>query len=259
MQIGIIGWGNIASALASYIARDEALARVRLTALVRPGRTAPVPVVHDARALVAARPDLVIECAGHAGVADHVPACLAAGIESVVASIGALADDALAIALDEAAARGRTRYVLPAGALGGVDMLAALAPARIDAVTYEGRKPPSAWKGSPAETLVDLDALSAPATFFEGTAREAALRFPKNANVAATLALAGIGWEATQVRLAADPDAPGNTHRYEVEATAARMHVEVTGRALPENPRTSAATVLSLLREVRNRAGTRAI
>ena len=47
---------------------------------------------------------------------------------------------------------------------------------------------------------------------FDGHAREAALLYPKNLNVAASLALAGKGFEATQVRIVMDPDATGNTH-----------------------------------------------
>lgn len=259
MQIALIGYGNIGATLARLTAADAALAAVSFRALLRLGRTADIAHTDDLDALLGLRPDLVIECAGHGAVAAHVARCLAAGIDTIVTSVGALADDALHTRLLDAARQGKARLILPAGAIGGIDLLAALQPSGITAVSYEGRKPPAAWKGSPAERATDLDTLTNATTFFDGSARQAAADYPKNANVAATLALAGIGMDATRVQLIADPKATGNTHSYTVTAGGADMAVTITGKASPDNPRTSVATVYSLLREVRNRVGPQAI
>ncbi len=48
--------------------------------------------------------------------------------------------------------------------------------------------------------------MTQPTVFFSGSAREAALNFSANANVAATIALCGIGMDATQVQLVVDPN-----------------------------------------------------
>lgn len=259
LHVGLIGYGSIGAALADLIADDPALGDVTLTVLVRRGRETPVSTVHDTSALIAAKPDLVIECAGHGAVAELVPDCLTAGLNTVVASIGALADAGLHERLIAAASAGDTRLILPAGAIGGIDLLSALRPSGIASVIYEGRKPPAAWAGSPAEQACDLTGLQSATVFFEGTAREAALAYPKNANVAATLALAGTGFDATRVQLIADPAASGNTHSYTVSSGGADYRVEITGKPSPQNPRTSMATVYSLWREVANRAGPVAI
>ncbi len=259
MRVAVIGYGAIGAALADQLAQDPRLADVALTVLTRPGRQTPHATVHDTVGLIAKRPDLAIECAGHSAVAQLVPDMLSAGIDTVVASIGALADAALHDRLRRAAEAGGARLILPAGAIGGVDMLAALGPAGIETVLYEGRKPPAAWAGSAAEAACDLAALQGATVFFEGSAREAALAYPKNANVAATLALAGIGFDATRVRLIADPAATGNHHSYTVRSGGADLSVAIAGRPSPGNLRTSMATVLSLVREIRNRAGPVAI
>jgi aspartate dehydrogenase len=144
--------------------------------------------------------------------------------------------------------------VLPAGAVGGIDALGAAKLSGLEEVTYTGRKPPLAWKGTAAEALLDLGALTEPATFFEGTAREAAMQYPQNANVAATVALAGAGFDATRVRLVADPTIARNLHEVSVRSAAAEFSIRLEGRPSPSNPKTSLTAGYSMAREVLNRA-----
>lgn len=264
MHLAVIGYGNIAQTLLGCLAEPDAPRLARLSLLVRPGRAeatraaldghpTPVQVVEDVAALVAARPDLAVECAGHSGVADHVSALLQAGVDTVVVSVGALSDDGLRDALNTAAETGGARVILPAGAVGGIDLLSAIAAAGPVQVTYRGTKPPMAWAGTPAEDTLDLAGLCDSNTFFTGSAREAAQSYPKNANVAATLALAGAGFEATRVELIADPAASGNIHAYNVASPVANVRVEIENLPSAGNVKTSVSTIYSLLREIRNR------
>ena len=273
MRLGLIGFGNIATTLLSLMAETK-LRLEHLTLLVLPeqadatrsridtsfaGLAGGFEVVTDAGALLAGKPGLVIECAGHGAVAAHVPPVLRAGTSVVLVSIGALADAALEKDLRTAARDGNARLILPSGAIGGIDLLSALGAAGDLSVRYRGTKPPRAWIGTPAETLLDLPALQEAKIFFTGTAREAARDYPKNANVAATLALAGAGFDATEVDLVADPAAPGNIHEYSVTSPLARYSIRIENQPSAGNVKTSAATVFSVLREIRNRIGPVAI
>lgn len=270
MHLGLIGYGNIARSLLAILAR-EGIQLARVTVVCPPEAVDATrerlsadfagegTVVGDTKALIDAAPDLVVECAGHQGVRQHATAVLRAGIETVIVSIGSLADIQLHDAVNEAAREGSTRFILPAGAIGGIDVLSALKASGIEAVTYTGRKPPHAWKGTPAETLCDLDGLAAETVFFSGNAREAATQYPKNANVAATLALAGIGFERTAVKLVADPAANGNVHEYTMRSAVAEFSMRIAGKPSPDNPRTSVTTVYSVAREIFNRCREQAI
>lgn len=273
MRLSLIGFGNIATTLLGLMAETK-LRLEHLTVLVLPelaeeararidtsfaGLADGFEVVTHADALLASKPGLVVECAGHGAVAAHVPPVLQAGISVVLVSIGALADAALEKDLRAAARDGNARLILPSGAIGGIDLLAALGAAGGLSVRYRGTKPPRAWLGTPAETLLDLPALQEPKTFFTGTAREAARDYPKNANVAATLALAGAGFDATEVELTADPAASGNIHEYSVTSPLARYSIRIENQPSAGNAKTSVTTVYSVLREIRNHIGPLAI
>jgi aspartate dehydrogenase len=256
-SIGLIGYGGIA---------QDAVAAVRAAgggvkfagALCRPGRAAQaraalpgIDIVETLDDLLARKPGVVAEVAGQGAVAEHGPEVLRRGTDLLVISIGALAEPKLLEAL-KTAARGGGRLLLPAGAIGGIDAIAAMRLGGLNTVRYRSRKPPAAWRGSPAEKVADLASLKSRTVLYRGTAGEAALLYPQNANVAAAVALAGLGFDATEVELVADPDAPGNVHEIEAEGAAGRFAIQLQGKPSRTNPKTSALAALSVARALLN-------
>lgn len=207
----------------------------------------------DVSSEIPADTNILLECAGHDAVKTKVLGALRLGVESAIVSTGALSDVSLAQDLEYAAIEGQTRLHILSGAIGGIDALAAAKMAGLDSVVYVGRKPPKAWKGTDAERLIDLSALHEPTTFFSGSARLAAAMFPKNANVAATVSLAGIGFDRTQVRLIADPDITENTHEFYAKGLFGEIQVRMLIKPLASNPKTSAFTVWSAIRFLQSR------
>lgn len=200
------------------------------------------------------RADLLVECAGHGAITEHVLPALAAGIPCVVTSVGALSAPGLIDRLEAAARAGDSHFQLVSGAIGAIDALAAARLGGLHSVVYTGTKPALAWRGTPADALLDLAALQQPTTFFEGSARAAAQAYPQNANVAATVGLAGLGLDATRVRLVADPQATANTHQVHAIGSFGEFELTMRGKPLAGNPKTSALTVFSVARAVLNHA-----
>ena len=262
LNVVLIGYGAIGQAICSRLQANSWQGMVTVShVVVREQRVAEVQAAllaagsnAHAVAAVPRAAKLVLECAGHEALTAHVLGALKAGCECAVMSVGALAEHGLPERLAEAAQTGGAQVHLLSGAIGGIDALAAARQAGLVAVTYTGRKPPKGWKGSAAEGVVDLVKLTEAKVIFEGTAREAARTYPKNANVAATVSLAGLGLDATRVRLIADPGVKDNIHEIQAQGEFGEMHVTMRGKPLTENPKTSALTVLSALRFLHNRA-----
>lgn len=257
-KIALIGYGAISTKILNATANDADPRIAQL--LVRPARVTEiqqkVPDKVDVISQVADLADdihYVVECAGHDAVRAYAAKILERGIDFGIISVGALADPALFQQLETACQEGKARLCILSGAIGGIDALSA-ARGGLNKVSYSARKPPMSWSGSPAENSHNLSAITEPTVLFSGSAREAALQYPKNANVVATVALAGIGFERTDVTLWADPAATGNSH--EICATGAEfdLRYQTTGAALAANPKTSALTALSAIRSLKSRA-----
>ncbi|HSV51527.1 MAG TPA: aspartate dehydrogenase [Burkholderiaceae bacterium] len=261
LSLAVVGFGAIGQALAQQLQSDDRVALVQVIVppeAIAATQAACAKLAPQARVLskldlgAGQRPGLVAECAGHAAIDAHVLPALQAGVPCVMASVGALHDEALLTRLEQAAREGGTRLQLIAGAIGAIDALAAASLGGLDEVTYIGRKPPLSWSGTPAEKVCDLASLKAPQVIFRGSARQAAEDFPKNANVAATVSLAGLGLDRTQVELVADPGVARNVHTVIARGAFGRLELQLENLPLAANPKTSALTVYSLARAVRN-------
>ena len=119
---------------------------------------------------------------------------------------------------------------------------------------YRSRKPPAAWRGSPAEEVCDLEDVVEPIVFYTGSARDRGRgTTPRTPNVAATVALAGIGFEKTEVELCADPSISWNVHDVAVEGAAGSFRFEIAAKPFPDNPKTSMLAAFSIVRALANR------
>jgi aspartate dehydrogenase len=226
-------------ALAAVSARDIGRAEAAVAGFARP-----VPVLPLAR--LGEEADIVVECAPAALLRDIAEPALAHGRTVMVLSCGALIDNFDLV--DLARQRGG-RILVPSGALLGLDAVVAAAEGGISRVHMITRKPPRGLAGAPylEANAIAVTGLSEPKRVFTGSAREAARGFPANVNVAAALALAGIGPDCTTIEIWADPSLARNVHRIEVEADAARFAMQIENVPSAENPRTGRLTALSVV------------
>jgi len=254
LRLVLVGWGAIGRRVVQLLAeRDAGIVLAGIAARTRPVELPPgVPWLQQPDDLGAATPDLVVEAAGRDAVEPWGHAALRLARGFAVSSTSAFCDDGVLDRLVATAERHGSQILIPPGALAGVDALAAAAALPLDEVRHQIVKPPAAWRGTPAAGLVDLDRLTEATVFFTGSAREAAGRFPANANVAAIAALAGIGLDRTRVELVADPQATGNGHRLRATGAFGTLDIAIKNRPLATNPKSSEMAALSLVRLVEN-------
>jgi aspartate dehydrogenase len=257
MRFAIIGFGAIAEEMLRSLEERGEFDSL-LAVLVRPQRLAEAQrqaagrfcVVDSIEALLALDPDIVAECAGHGAMRAYGAAVLAHGTDLLCSSVGVLADGAFASEIARAT-QPPAQLRIPSGAVAGIDGLLAARSAGLQRVTYTSVKPPVAWIGTPAETKLAGASPGQPTTFFEGSAREAAMQYPQNVNVGATVSFAGLGLDRTRVRLVSDPAASGPLGIVDAEGDFGRFRFEILAYASPRNPKTSLLTAHSMLMALR--------
>ena len=235
-------------ALAAVSARDPGRAEARLRPLGIAAPVVPLPALAE-------RADIVVESLPAASFCAVAEPAIDAGRWFLPLSVGALLDHPDLI---ERAKRSGARIIVPTGALVGLDAVRAAAEGEIRSIRMVTRKPPAGLAGAPylAERGISLTGLDRPLRVFEGTARDGARGFPANVNVAAALALAGIGPDRTRLEIWADPGLERNTHEIELEADSVRLRLTIENVPSTENPRTGRLTPLSVIACLRSLTAT---
>jgi aspartate dehydrogenase len=257
LRIGLIGFGTIGRAVAEALRRGEvdgavlAAVFVRSRARLRPDDPAVYgDLFHDDfAAFAAAGLDWAVEAGGHEALQQWGPPALAAGVNLVALSAGALAEADFCDRLVAAARSAGRRVLVPSGGIGTLDLLSSAAVGELAEVRLVTRKPPNALL--PPDEAARVVASGRAELLFDGLAREAARLFPENLNICAALALAGVGLDRTRVTVYADPAVERNTHR--VSAHGYFGDYEFTLRNVPSsNPKTGRIVALSVVKTLRN-------
>lgn len=242
-RIGLIGFGAIGAHILKR-ARERGFAQIDYVLSRRsraPELTATgVLALTDLDEALARPVDLVVEAATPTVITAHAERLLAQQ-SLMIFSLTSLADDALRARLSAcASAHGHTLFV-PHGALLGLDGLRA-GRALIESVRITTTKHPANLGGEPA-----------PGLLYDGPTRGACAAFPRNVNVHAAVALAGIGFDRSHSRIIADPAARSMRHHLEVEGRGLRWQIitesppagGVTSAFTPESAAVSVERALS--------------
>ena len=255
LKIGIIGCGAIGAQICRAI--DSGSINAKLVSIYdrsakrceklleflnnKPAISSPADLVKKS--------DIVVECASQAAVREHGLLVLKGGKDLMVMSVGALMDEKLLEDLVRAARKNNCKIYVPSGAIAGIDCLRSAKAASIERVEISTTKKPKGLEGAPfiIENNIDLYSFHERTLIFEGNAKEAVRAFPANVNVAASLSLAGIGSEETQVKVFVDPEASRNIHEITVEGDFGNFTCRIENVPSPDNPRTSLLAALSAI------------
>lgn len=257
VRLALIGWGAINRRCASLLGEESGRAKIVAVGVREKSRVrADVPegakILGDPDELTLCEPEVVVEAADRDAVEPWGRVALRHARAYVISSTSAFCDASVLEALRPIADANGSQILIPPGAIGGIDALFAAARLSLDDVSHTIVKPPQGWRGTAAETVVDLDGLTRAEAFFSGTALEAARRFPQNANAATITAMAGVGLDRTRVVLVADPAAKGNSHRLVARGDFGMLSIDLENRTLPDNPRSSDLTALNIVRVINN-------
>ncbi len=233
-RVGLIGCGAIGTVLAEAIERKLVVCDELVIFDVDTSKAEklknqikfPVKIMPNVEALLASKPSIIVEAASQQAVREYYDQILAANVDFIIMSTGALLD------LDT----NTSKLHFPSGAIGGLDALSPAALAGIDEVTLTSRKPPKALgKTNNQEETV-----------YEGYAEEAARQFPREMNVAATLALT-VKPSKVKVQVVSDPKVVRNTHQIHVKWRYGEMTMQFANDPHPDNPHTSALAAWSAI------------
>jgi aspartate dehydrogenase len=239
-RVGIIGCGAIGTVIAKAV--DEGIVKCEELIIydsnndkaenLRKSLHVDVEVVRSLEEMLRAKPAVIVEAASQQAVKEYLPRILAENVELIVMSVGALL---------EMDARSRKIHV-SSGAIGGLDAVSSAALAGIDEVMLTTRKSP--------QTLDLHDQREK--IIYDGVAEEAVRLFPREMNVAATLALA-VRPKKVMVKVIADPKMNRNIHEVKVAWKHGDMLLRFENDPHPDNPKTSALaawSAIKLLNEV---------
>lgn len=245
MNLGIIGCGAIGTDVAKAADKMKEIKKIYLydidkkasDNLLKNCKKAEIQSVEKFLEHV----DVVFEGASQQAVNEYAEQLLKAGKNLILMSVGSLFDDSFRKKLEKIAREKNCKIYVPSGAICGIDGILSASVDGLTEVTLVTTKPPSSLDRS----------LDARIVLFEGNARDAVKKFPQNINVAASLSLAGKGFDETKVEIVADPVVTRISHKILAHGAFGRLRIELENMPNPNNPGSSYMASLSAIATLR--------
>ena len=151
------------------------------------------------------------------------------------------------------AEKNHTTVLIPSGAIGGLDVIKAVGANNISKVTLTTSKPPSSLSQSDYLTRkhIFINNIKKETIIFDGTVQESVRLFPRNINVAATLALGSQAINKVRIRIVTSPKFTVNSHEIEVYGKFGHLALRTDNVPCPDNPKTSYLAVLSAIQTLK--------
>lgn len=245
-KIGIAGFGFIGSYLYEQLkGNDEIIVEAIWEPIAEKTAGLDEKLICKDLEVLGARPlDLIVETA-HADVVKELWPLMTSGADLMISSVTSLSDFEFRNGMEHEAKKRAIRVYLPHGAILGLDGLRD-GRALLESVVITTTKHPKNL-GMPDSKITQAEVI------FKGSTLEACKKFPRNVNVHAAIALAGLGFDNTQSVVVADPNTNKMQHRIEVKGQGLNWNLEiesfsagaVTGSYTPASLYNSLLTILS--------------
>lgn len=213
-KVGLLGCGKIGRAIMEHVLESGNQISFVQDPFYKEDASFPVIVNPDSN--VYAGTDLVVECATSAALMESFESIIAV-CDMLIFSVTAFSDAAFAERAMAAAKASGHHIYFPHGAILGLDGIADAAPIMTAASIQTTKSPKSLGLDLTERTVV-----------FDGCTRDACKAFPRNVNVHAAVALAGIGFDRTKSTIIADPAVSTNSHIIRIEGEGINFTVEVS-------------------------------
>jgi aspartate dehydrogenase len=221
-RVGLIGYGTIGKYIYEKLSGEVEF--VFIYGRKKPEDSVVASIFTDSSAEVLKRCgpglDLVIEAATREAVFELAPGILKT-CDMIIFSTTALADEAFLAGVEKLCSGHKHNLFVPHGAILGLDGVQDGRAVMREATITTTKKPQSLGRTDRERTVI-----------YEGPTREICNMYPRNVNVHAGLAMAGLGFDRTRSILVSDPDSPGNVHAIEISAEGCRFKIEVISEPL---------------------------
>lgn len=252
VRVGILGCGAIGSRIAKSIKLEcEASAYVAALFDINPAKSANLSkfipqknIIKKSYHELLQAADLIVEAVNAPDTHELIRQALLAKKDVLVMSVGKFIDSESILKL---AHKQGARFLIPSGAIAGLDAIKAAALGKIYQIILTTRKPIYGFADNAyvQARRINLSQIKKETILFDGNVKEAVKCFPQNINVAATIALASGCKDKLRIRISTSPEFKVNSHEIEVTGEFGRMVTKTENVVCPDNPKTSYLAVLS--------------